>query len=68
MNDTQDTELGLEDQTGALLMLNKQERRLLRALLDMALASATSRERIVEDLGQEYIDVGENLLETLSGP
>ena len=63
-----DTELGLHDKTGALLMLDKNERKLLRELLIMTLKSKSARNWIDKRLGEEYIKIGENLLKTMGGP
>ena len=65
MNEQKDINLGLHDQTGALLMLNKKERTLIRELLNMTLKSKNARGWIAKKLGREYIDVGENLLKAI---
>jgi len=65
MNEKNDINLALHDATGALLMLNKKERKLLKELLDMTLKSKNAREWIVKKLGSEYIDVGEGLLKAM---
>ncbi len=62
MNQKKDINLALHDTTGALLMLDKKERKLLKELLDMTLKSKNAREWIVRKLGDEYIEIGENLL------
>ena len=65
MDDKKDIDLALYDKTGALLMLNKNERKLLKELLSMTLKSNNAREWIAKKLGNEYIEVGENLLKTM---
>jgi hypothetical protein len=60
-------DLALHDQTGALLMLNKNERKLLKELLDMTLKSKNAREWIIKKLGNEYIEIGESLLKAMGG-
>ncbi|HJX34819.1 MAG TPA: hypothetical protein VJ373_06540 [Desulfatiglandales bacterium] len=60
-------DLALHDQTGALLMLNKNERKLLKELLDMTLKSKNAREWIIKKLGSEYIEIGESLLKAMGG-
>jgi hypothetical protein len=63
--DEQDIDLALHDKTGALLMLDKDERRLMKELLIMTLKSKNAREWIIKKLGNQYIKVGENLLKTM---
>ena len=58
-------DLVLHDNTGALLMLNKDERKLMKELLNMTLRSKNAREWIVKKLGSRYIEVGENLLKVM---
>ena len=67
MDKQNDTELALHDETGALLMLNKDERKLLKALLAMTLKSKNARSWIEKTLGEEYIAIGERLLKTMGG-
>ena len=64
----QDANCGLSDSTGALLMLNKEERKLIKELLLMALNSNKVKTYIVERLGKDSIQTGENLLRTLGSP
>lgn len=65
MNNQKDINFALHDATGALLMLNKKERRLLKELLDMTLKSNNAREWITKKLGSEYIGIGEGLLKAM---
>lgn len=58
-------DLVLHDKTGALLMLNKYERKLMKELLSMALKSKNAREYITNKLGNQYIEVGQNLLKIM---
>ncbi len=67
MDAEQSTDLALHDKTGALLMLNKNERKLLKELLTMTLKSESAKEWIVKKLGKEYINIGEKLLRTMGG-
>ncbi|OGP97579.1 MAG: hypothetical protein A2Z39_02055 [Deltaproteobacteria bacterium RBG_19FT_COMBO_46_9] len=67
MAEEKHTDLALHDQTGALLMLNKHERKLLRELLEMTLKSKNAREWIIKKLGNEYIEIGESLLKAMGG-
>jgi hypothetical protein len=67
MDEDKDINLVLHDRTGALLMLNKNERKLLKELLDMTLKSKNAREWIIKKLGNEYIAIGEGLLKAMGG-
>ena len=64
----QDPDLVLHDKTGALLMLNKEERMLLKELLLIAKNSGNVRTYITKKLGAKYIKIGEELLESMGGP
>jgi hypothetical protein len=55
----------LNDKTAALLMLNKEERKLLKELLLMTLHSESVKTYIEKKLGKEFIRIGENLLKTM---
>jgi hypothetical protein len=63
----QDLELVLHDKTGALLMLNKEERILLKELLLMVRNSGNVRTFITKKLGEKYIQIGEELLKSMGG-
>ena len=65
MND--EINIALADATGALMMINKKERRLLRELLAMSLKSESARKWIASKLGPEYVDIGDKLLDNLGG-
>jgi hypothetical protein len=65
--DSHNVELALHDKTGALLMLDKRERKLLKELLTIALKSPASREWITKKLGSEYLEVAEKLLKSMGG-
>lgn len=65
--DSQEIKLALHDKTGALLMVDKMERRLIKELLVITLKSSASREWIVKKLGSEYVEVAERLLKTMGG-
>jgi hypothetical protein len=67
MQRKEEIEFALHDKTGALLMLNKKERRLLKELLIVALKSENARGWIVKKLGSEYIEIGEKLLNSMGG-
>ena len=55
----------LHNISSALLMIDKDERKLLKALLAIALKSERSRRWIIKKLGSEYLKVGEKLLKLM---
>ena len=59
--------IGLADRTGALMMINKKERILIKELLSVTLKSATAKEWIIKKFGPEYIQIGEKLLKAMGG-
>ena len=65
MNKKRDSGLFLSEKTGALLMLNTEERRLIKELLSMALKSENVRIYIIKRLGKEYLQVGATLFKNL---
>ena len=65
---SQDPELVLHDKTGALLMLNKEERKLLKELLLMTRNSKNVKTYIAKKLGAKYLKIGEELLKSMGGP
>jgi len=67
MEDNNEMLIGLADKTGALLMIDKKERELVRELLAMTLKSASAREWISKKLGKEYIQIGVELLKAMGG-
>jgi len=58
----------LSDKTGALLMLNKEERKLIKELLLMTMNSESVKSYIVKKLGKNYLEVGASLLKTMGAP
>jgi hypothetical protein len=67
MEDNNEVLVGLADKTGALLMIDKKERELVRELLVMTLKSPSAREWISRKLGKEYIQIGIKLLKAMGG-
>jgi len=65
--DTKEVQLALHDKTGALLMIDKKERRLVKELLAITLKSKSSREWIVKKMGSEYVEIAEKLLKSMGG-
>ncbi len=59
--------LALHNETGALLMLDKNERKLLREILSMTMKSNSAKGWIVKKLGKEYVNIGEKLLKAMEG-
>jgi hypothetical protein len=62
-----DVPVGLADKTGALLMIDKKERELVRELLAMTLKSPSARDWISKKLGKEYVQIGVKLLKAMGG-
>ena len=67
MEDNNEVLVGLADKTGALLMIDKKERELVRELLAMTLKSPSAREWISKKLGKEYVQIGIKLLKAMGG-
>ncbi|MFZ0451972.1 MAG: hypothetical protein WAL98_22295 [Desulfatiglandaceae bacterium] len=67
IDNEQDLNLMLHDKTGALLMLNKDERKLIKELLLMTMNSGSVKDFIVKRLGDDYLQVGKKLLESMGG-
>jgi len=67
MEDNNEVLVGLADKTGALLMIDKKERELIRELLSMTLKSPSAREWISKKLGKEYVQIGVKLLRNMGG-
>ena len=67
MNTKNDREIGVHDNTGQVMMLDKKERRLLRLVLDVSLRSESAKQYITETLGPKFLKVGEKLLNNMKG-
>jgi hypothetical protein len=67
MEDNNEVLVGLADKTGALLMIDKKERELVREILSMTLKSPSAREWISKKLGKEYVQIGAKLLKAMGG-
>ena len=65
VNGKKESNVALNDKTAALLMLNKEERKLLKELLLMTIHSENVKTYIAKKLGNEYIRIGENLLKLM---
>ena len=59
------SDVALSDKTAALLMLNKEERKLIKELLLMVMHSESVKSYIVKKLGKNYIETGQQLLKTM---
>lgn len=60
-------EIGINDNTGQVMMLDKKERALLKLLLGVTLKSESAKQYIVKTLGSRYLKVGEKLLRDMGG-
>ena len=67
MEDKKDINLALHDNTGALLMLDKKERKLLKELIYVTMSSKNARQYIIDKLGSEYIEIGNKLFKIMGG-
>ncbi len=67
MNMKNDREIGVHDNTGQVMMLDKKERRLLRLVLDVSLRSESAKQYITKTLGPRFLEVGEKLLNNMKG-
>jgi hypothetical protein len=59
--------MGVKDETGELMMLDKKERKLMMSILAKTMSSNAAKELILERLGEEYIKLDQNLLKHLGG-
>jgi hypothetical protein len=62
-----DREIGVHDNTGQVMMLDKKERKLLRLVLDVSLRSDSAKQYITKTLGPRFLKVGEKLLQNMKG-
>lgn len=60
-----EVQLGLSDKTGALMMINKKERQILREILSITMNSKGGKGYITRKFGPEYVEIAENLLKSL---
>ena len=67
VNSKNDMEIGINDETGHVMMLDKKERALLKLLLGVSLKSESAKKYIVKTLGSRYLKVGEKLLHNMGG-
>jgi hypothetical protein len=65
MEGSDDMTIGLADRSGALMMINKKERLLIKEVLAVTLKSPSAKEWIVKKLGREYVQIGERLLKAM---
>jgi len=66
-DDKDDIAIGFYKDKTEVFMLNKQERKLIKAILGKAMSSEILKRLIAEILGSEYVDIGENLLDQIGG-
>jgi len=60
-------EIGYHADSSEILMLNKEERRLVEAILRKTMKSETGRQVLKEILGKEYVEIGLKLLRQMTG-
>lgn len=61
----QDPNATLSDKTAALLMLNKEERKLIKELLLLMMHSENVRSYVAKKLGKNCIETGKRLLKNM---
>ena len=62
MTEEDDAQLGFEDDSGALFLLNAREQRLVKYLLKATLDSDKGRLYIAKKLDRESLDIAEKLV------
>jgi hypothetical protein len=67
MEKGKEIQFALSDKTGALMMINKKERQILREILSMTMNSKGGKGYIARKFGPEAVEIAENLLEALEG-
>jgi hypothetical protein len=67
MGNGKEIQFGLSDKTGALMMINKKERQILREILFMTMKSKGGRAYIENKFGPESLEIADKLLESLEG-
>jgi len=67
MGTEEEIQFGLSDKTGALMMINKKERQILREILSMTMNSKGGKGYLTRKFGPEAVEIAENLLEALEG-
>jgi hypothetical protein len=65
MTENSDAEIGFEDDSGALFLLNAREQKLVRHLLKTTLNSEEGKLYIVKKFNKEFLDIGKNLLKRI---
>jgi hypothetical protein len=65
MEERDDKTIRLADRSGALMMINRKERLLIKEILAVTLKSPSAKEWIVKKLGREYLQIGERLLKAM---
>jgi len=67
MENGEGIQFGLSDKSGALMMINKKERQILRDILAITMKSKGGKAYIARKFGPEYVEIAEKLLESLEG-
>ena len=62
MTEKNDAQIGIEDDSGALFLLNAREQKLVKYLLKATLDSDKGRLYIAKKLDKESLDLAKNLL------
>jgi len=67
MENGEGIQFGLSDKSGALMMINKKERQILRDILSITMKSKGGKAYIARKFGPESVEIAEKLLESLEG-
>ena len=67
MGKGKEIQFALSDKTGALMMINKKERQILREILSITMKSKGGKGYIARKFGPESVEIAEKLLEALEG-
>ena len=65
MTEERDAQIGFEDDSGALFLLNAREQRLVKLMLKTTLSSEEGRLWITTKLKKEFLDIAKNLLKRI---
>ena len=65
MTEESDSQIGFDDDSGALFLLNAREQKLVKLLLKSTLSSLEGRLWITTKLKKEFLDIAKNLVKRM---
>ena len=65
MTEKGDSQIGFQDDSGALFLLNAREQKLVKLLLKTTLSSPEGRLYITTKFNKEFVDIAKNLLKRI---